>query len=92
MNPVNMEIVKNTYPTAGRVVLFYEKTVSLKALRAAFAAKFSGQQLDLGRHMVFLHGSRHQRSYLRRPTSLDDIPAQVTLPNRMRRDKEGSID
>jgi hypothetical protein len=78
---MNMEMVKDTYPTAGTDGLYsYEKTVSLKALGAAFATKFSGQQLDLGRCVVFLHGVPASTKLPATVASLDDIPAQVTLP------------
>ena len=80
-DPVDMEMVKDTYPSAGTDGSYsYEKTVSLKALRAAFAAKFSGQQLDLGRRVVFLHGVPASTKLPATVASLDDIPAQVTLP------------
>jgi hypothetical protein len=80
-DPGDMEMVKDTYPTAGTDGSYsYAKTVSLKALRAAFAAKFSGQQLDLGRRVVFVHGVQASTKLPATVASLDDIPAQVTLP------------
>ena len=80
-DPVSMEMVKDTYPTAGTDASYsYEKTVSLKALKVAFAAKFPGQQLDLGRRVVFLHGVPASTKLPATVASLDDIPAQVTLP------------
>src|ERR1019366_7791659 len=74
-DPVSMEMVKDTYPAAGT-----EKTVSLKALKDAFAAKFPGQQLDLDRRVVFLCGVTTSTKLPATVASLDDIPAQVTLP------------
>ena len=75
-----MEMVKDTYPTAGRDSSYsYEKTVSLKALKDAFAAKFPRQQL-LDRRVVFLHGVPTSTKLPATVASLDDIPAQVTLP------------
>jgi hypothetical protein len=80
-DPVSMEMVKDTYPTAGTDGSYsYEKTVSLKALNAAFAAKFPGQQLDLVRRVVFLHGVPASTKLPATVASLDDIPARVTLP------------
>jgi hypothetical protein len=80
-DPVSMEIVKDTYPAAGADGSYsYEKTVSLKALKDAFAAKFPGQQLDLDRRVVFLHGVPASTKLPATVASLDGIPAQVTLP------------
>jgi len=80
-DPVSMEMVKDTYPAAGTDGSYsYEKTVSLKALKDAFAAKFPGQQLDLDRSVVFLHGVTTSTKLPATVASLDDIPAQVTLP------------
>ncbi len=80
-DPVSMEIVKDTYPAAGADGSYsYEKTVSLKALKDAFAAKFPGQQLDLDRRLVFLHGVPASTKLPATVASLDGIPAQVTLP------------
>jgi hypothetical protein len=58
----------------------YEKTVSLKTLKAAFAAKFPGQQLDFDQRVVFLHGVPASTKLPTTVASLDDIPAQATLP------------
>jgi hypothetical protein len=52
----------------------------MKALKDAFAAKFPGQQLDLDRRVVFLHGVPTSTKLPATVASLDDIPAQVTLP------------
>jgi hypothetical protein len=80
-DPVSMEIVKDIYPAAGADGSYsYEKTVSLKALKDAFAAKFPGQQLDLDRRVVFLHGVPASTKLPATVASLDGIPAQVTLP------------
>jgi hypothetical protein len=80
-DPVSMEISRDTYPAAGTDGSYsYEKTVSLNALKDAFAAKFPGQQLDLDRHVVFLHGVPTSTTLPATVASVDDIPAQVTLP------------
>jgi len=80
-DPISMEMVKDTYPTAGTDGSYsYEKTVSLKALKAAFAVKVPGQRLDLARRVVFLHGVPASTKLPAAVASLDDIPAQVTLP------------
>jgi len=80
-DPVSMQIVNDTYPRAGPDGSYlYEKTISLKALKAAFTAKFPGQQLDLDRRVVFLHGVATTTNLPATVVSLDHIPAQVTLP------------
>ena len=80
-DPVSMEIVKDTYPAAGADGSYsYEKTISLKALKDVFAAKFPGQQLALDRRVVFLHGVPASTKLPATVASLDGIPAQVTLP------------
>ena len=80
-DPVSMAIVNDTYPKAGPDGSYsYEKTVSLKALEAAFVKKFPGQRLDLVRRVVFLHGVPTATKLPATVASLDHIPAQVTLP------------
>lgn len=80
-DPISMSAVNDTFPRAGADGSFsYEKTVSLKALEAAFAKKFSGQQLDLDRRVVFLHGIPASTKLPATVASLDHIPAQVVLP------------
>jgi hypothetical protein len=80
-DPVGMSAVNDTFPRAGADGSFsYEKTVSLKALETAFTKKFSGQQLDLDRRVVFLHGIPASTKLPATVASLDHIPAQVVLP------------
>jgi hypothetical protein len=80
-DPVSMDIPQDTYPTAGADGTYsYEKTVSLKALESAFAKQFPGQQLDLDRRVVFLHGVPASTTLPDSVASLGDIPAQVTIP------------
>lgn len=80
-DPVSMEIVRNTYPTANAKGSYtYEQTVSLSALSDAFAAKFPGQQVDLTRRVVFIHTVPASAKLPKSVASLGDIPAQITLP------------
>jgi hypothetical protein len=80
-DPVSMEIVRDTYPTAGAGGSYsYTKTVSLSALEESFAPKFGGQQLDLDRRVVFVHGVPTSTRLPASVASLGDIPVQVTLP------------
>jgi hypothetical protein len=80
-DPVSMEVVRDTYPTAdARGSYTYTKTVSLSALEGSFAPMFGGQQLDLERRVVFLHGVPASFTLPASVASLGDIPAHVTLP------------
>lgn len=80
-DPVSMEIVTDTYPVADPGGAYsYSKTVSLSALQESFAPRFAGQQLDLERRVVFLHGVPASTNLPASVASLGDIPAQVTLP------------
>jgi hypothetical protein len=76
-----MSAVNDTFPRTGADGSFsYEKTISFKALEAAFTKKFPGQQLDLDRRVVFLHGIPASTKLPATVASLDHIPAQVVLP------------
>lgn len=80
-DPVAMDIPQNSYPTAGDDNrYFYERTVSLKAMEAAFAKQFPGQQLDLDHRVVYIHGVPEATILPDSVASLGDIPANVTLP------------
>jgi hypothetical protein len=80
-DPVGMSMVNDTFLRAGMDGSYsYEKTVSLKALEAAFTKIFPGQQLDLDRRVVFLHGVPASTKLPATVASLDHIPAQVVLP------------
>ena len=55
-DPVAMDIGGGTYPKAGTDGTFqYQKTVSLKALDAAFAKAFGDKELDLDRRLLARH-------------------------------------
>ena len=80
-DPVAMDIGGGTYPKAGADGTFqYQKTVSLKALDAAFAKAFGDKELDLDRRVVFVHGILASTKLPASAASLGTIPAQVTLP------------
>lgn len=80
-DPVSMAIVVNTYPTASANGDYhYTKTVSLSALEAAFGKNYAGQQLDLDKRVVFIHGIPASTTLPSTVASLVDIPAQVTIP------------
>lgn len=79
--PATLEIVHPNYPVADAAgALTYEMTVPLDELGAAFATNFGGQELDLDRRVVFVHGVAAETALPATVKSLGDIPAQVTLP------------
>lgn len=80
-NPVSMDIAHGTYPKANAHGSYhYHETVSLKALDAAFEKQFPGQQLDLAKRVVFIHGVPASTKLPSTVQSLGPIPAQVTIP------------
>lgn len=80
-DPVSMEIVRDTYPKASAKGDFhYKKTVSLSALKAAFAKTFGGSDLNLDKRVVFIHGVFPSTKLPPSVASLPKIPAHITLP------------
>jgi len=80
-DPVSMEIVTDTYPKASANGSYhYVKTVSLKALEAAFSTKYPGQKLNLTSRVVYVHGVPSSTKLPASVASLGTIPAQVTIP------------
>jgi len=80
-DPVAMDIGGGNYPKAGADGTFqYQKTVSLKALDAAFAKAFGDKKLDLDRRVVFVHGILESTELPASVASLGTVPARVTLP------------
>jgi hypothetical protein len=80
-DPVSMQIVTNTYPTADSSGSFhYTKTVALLALDSAFKKTFNDADLDLGNRVVMIHGVPDSTKLKPSVSSLGNIPAQVTIP------------
>ncbi|HET6630625.1 MAG TPA: hypothetical protein VFG91_12690 [Woeseiaceae bacterium] len=80
-DPVSLEIVTDTYPTASdNETYHYQQTVSLAELQQAFAEAFSGQDLDLDGRVVYVHSVLPSMVMPDSVASLGDIPAHVTLP------------
>jgi hypothetical protein len=80
-DPVSMDVPHGAYPEASATgTLRYRATVSLSALQEAFGKAFPGQQLDLDRRVVFIHGVPAATKLPATVASLGTIPAQVTLP------------
>ncbi len=80
-DPTSMDVAHGTYPKAdAHGDYHYHETVSLKALDAAFGKAFPGQQLDLDKRVVYIHGVPAGTRLPSSVASLGPIPAQVTLP------------
>lgn len=79
--PSAMDVAHGVYPKASAKGTYeYRKVVSLKALTAAFAKAFDGQQLDLDKRVVMIHGVPADTKLPATVKSLGPIPAHVTLP------------
>lgn len=79
--PQSMDIPDGTYPTADAAGAYhYQVTVPLGDLQAAFAKSFPGQQIDLDKRVVFIHGVADSTALPDSVQSLGPIPAQTTLP------------
>lgn len=79
--PTAMNIPNDSYPKANAKGSYvYSKTVSLKAMQAAFAKAFPGQQLDLDHRVILIHGVPASTKLPASVASLGPIPAAVTLP------------
>ncbi len=80
-NPVAMDVTGKGYPKASSDGTYmYQKTLSLKALKGAFAKQFNGQKLDLADRVVFIHGVPSNTKLPASVSSLPGAPAQVTIP------------
>jgi hypothetical protein len=80
-DPISMQIPSDTYPSASpRGSYHYEKTVSLKALQEAFGKAFGGQDLNLDKRVVFVHGVFPDAKLPATAGSLPKVPVTVTLP------------
>lgn len=80
-DPAGMDVAHGTYPKAdAHGAYHYSQTVSLKALDAAFTKAFPGQQIDLDKRVVYIHGVPADQTLPGTVASLGPIPAHVTLP------------
>lgn len=81
-DPVSMEIVADSYPTAGEDGAYsYMVGVSHTELREAFGETFAqAGDLDLTDRVVFIHGVPEDAELPDSVQSLGDVPAHVTLP------------
>lgn len=79
--PAAMDVAHGDYPRAdANGTYHYTARVPIKALQAAFAKAFPGQQLDLERRVVFIHGVPADTRLPDSVASLGPIPAYTTLP------------
>lgn len=80
-DPIGMKILSDTYPKASRNGTYhYHKTVSLAALKAAFAKTFGDDKLDLDKRVVYIHSVFPATELPASVASLGTVPSQVTLP------------
>jgi hypothetical protein len=61
-------------------VNYFVRVTWLSALKAAFTKAFNDPQFDLDKRVVYVHGIFPATKLPATVASLDDIPAQVTLP------------
>lgn len=79
--PAAMNLLGGTFPVAdARGHYSYDVSVPLTSLVSAFSKAFPGQQLDLDRRVVMLHGVSQSRRLPQTAASLGGVPAHVTLP------------
>lgn len=79
--PIAMDVPSDTYPKASADGIDrYRKTVSLKAMNAAFAKTFGAPDLHLDKRVVIIHGVSSATNLPASVASLGTIPSQVTLP------------
>ncbi len=79
--PAAMDVAHGVYPKASEKGAYdYRQVVSVKALAAAFSKAFNGQDLDLDKRVVLIHGVPSDMELPATVKSLGPIPAHVTLP------------
>lgn len=80
-NPAAMDVAHGDYPKANADGSYsYTQTVSLSELQTSFSTAFDGQQLDLGKRVIYIHGVPADTALPDSVASLGPIPAQVTIP------------
>ena len=80
-DPAAMDLLGDQFPTADASGAYsYSNNLSLSALTSAFEAQFPGQQLDLDRRVIFVHGVPEGASLPDSAQSVGDAPAHKTLP------------
>lgn len=79
--PAAMDVAHGHYPKASADGSYhYREVVSVQALSDAFAKAFKGQNLDLDKRVIFIHGVPADTALPTTVQSLGPIPAAVTLP------------
>jgi len=79
--PEGMEIPTDTYPVAGEDGDYhYEVDIDLEDLQDAFGDAFDGQDINLDKRVLFIHGVPADTDLPSSVKSLDPVPAQTTLP------------
>ncbi|CAM5792006.1 hypothetical protein [Castellaniella caeni] len=81
MHPAAMDVAHGHYPKAAADGSYhYRQVVSLSGLSAAFAKAFQGQELNLDKRVIFIHGVPADTQLPGTVQSLGPIPASTTLP------------
>jgi hypothetical protein len=79
--PASMEIPSESYPKPDADGTYhYDQTVDLAKPQEAFAKAFDGQDLDLERRVVFIHGVDPKTEFPDSAAFFGDILALITLP------------
>lgn len=79
--PAEMDIPTDTYPVADEDGnYYYETEIDKDALAKAFGEAFDGQNLDLDKRVLFIHGVAEDTKLPESVQSLGPIPAQTTIP------------
>jgi hypothetical protein len=80
-DPISMNVADGTYPKASAAGTYeYQRTISLRAMDAAFAKAFHDSHLDFDRRVVLVHGVGADVKLPASVASLGTIPPHVTLP------------
>lgn len=80
-DPAGMDLLGGDFPIADANGAYsYKQSLALPIMMNAFNDKFPGQQLDLDRRVVFLHGVRESAAVPDSAQSVGGVPARITLP------------
>lgn len=79
--PAEMDIPTDTYPVADEEGNYsYEAEINLEDLAKVFGEAFDGENIDLEKRVLFIHGVAEDTKLPESVQSLGPIPAQTTLP------------
>lgn len=79
--PTDIDLGDSTYPIADKEGNYhYETSIKIDDLNEAFAKAFDGQDVNLDTRVLYIHGVPKDTDLPESVKSIEDIPAQVTLP------------